>query len=111
MFVLDDLLLAPVKGLLFIARRVKEAVDQELMDPQVIKRELLQLQMQRELGEISQEEAKRREAELFARQRAVREAQTGLSDSVHTADSTSIEVEAEGGDADGPGHWGERGRP
>jgi len=97
-FVLDDLLLAPIKGLMFIAGRIKEAADQQLSDPQVIKRDLLQLEMQQELGQISKAEADERKTELFARLRAARGGPAGGTRSVHTAGSSAFEVEAVGAD-------------
>ena len=102
MFLLDDLLLAPVHGLVFIARKVQEVVDQELNDETVIKQDLLELQMRLELEEISEAEYAEREAELFARLRAVKERQFEMRDEqIHTAGSSAIVVEtggANGGD-------------
>ena len=94
MFLIDDLLLAPVKGLNFIARHIHEMVEKELNDESVIKQELLELQMRRELDEISDEEFEEREAELFARLRAAKERQLEATQQVYTADSSVMVVEA-----------------
>ena len=108
MFLIDDLLLAPVNGFKFILNQIQKMADSELNDDTVIKEQLLELQMRLELEEISEEEFAEREAELFARLRVIRARQLDLMHEVHTAESTSIVIEA-GGDEEG-GFWepGER---
>ena len=108
MFLIDDLLLAPVNGFKFILGQIQKLADQELNDDTVIKEQLLELQMRLELDEISEAEYKEREAELFARLRVIRQRQLDLMQQVHTAESSSIVIEA-GGDEEG-GFWepGER---
>ena len=109
MFLIDDILLAPVNGFKFILSQIQKVADRELNDDTVIKEQLLELQMRLELDEISESEYREREAELFARLRAIRERQLEMLHQVHTADSSSIVIEA-GGDEEG-GFWepGERG--
>jgi hypothetical protein len=82
--------------------------NQELNDDTVIKDQLLELQMRLELDEVSEEEYKERETELFARLRVIKARQLDLLHQVHTAESTSFEIEV-GGDQEG-GFWapGER---
>jgi len=108
MFFIDDLLLAPVNGFKFILNQIQKMADSELNDDTVIKEQLLELQMRLELDEISEEEYKEREAELFARLRVIRARQLDLLHEVHTAESSSMIVES-GGDEEG-GFWepGER---
>ena len=53
MFLIDDLLLAPVNGFKFILGQIQKMADQELNDDSVIKDQLLELQMRYELEEIS----------------------------------------------------------
>jgi len=108
MFLVDDLLLAPVNGFKFILGQIQKMANQELNDETVIKEQLLELQMRLELDEVSEEEYKEREAELFARLRVIKARQLDLLHEVHTADSTSFEIEV-GGDEQG-GFWepGER---
>jgi hypothetical protein len=103
MFLIDDILLAPVTGFKFILGQIQKIADRELNDDTVIKEQLLELQMRFELDEVSEEEYAEREAELFARLRVIRERQLGLLQQVHTAESTSIVIEA-GGDEEG-GFW------
>ncbi len=108
MFFIDDLLLAPVNGFKFILRQIQQIADRELNDDTVIKEQLLELQMRLELEEISEEEYREREAELFARLRVIKARQMELLHQVHTAETSSIVIEA-GGDEEG-GFWepGER---
>src|SRR5215470_17826163 len=100
MFLIDDLLLFPISGFKFILSQIQKVVDQELNDDTVIKQQLLELQMRLELDEISEEDFREQEAELFARLRAIRERQLEMMQQIHTAESSSIVIEA-GGDEEG----------
>jgi hypothetical protein len=102
MFLIDDLLLAPVNGFKFILSQVQKMADQELNDDSAIKDQLLELQMRYELEEISDEEFKAREAELFARLRAIKLRQLDLLHEVtgHTAESSSFVIEVGGDEGD-----------
>ena len=102
MFLIDDLLLAPVNGFKFILSQVQKMADQELNDDSVIKDQLLELQMRYELEEISDEDFKAREAELFARLRAIKLRQLDLLHEVtgHTAESSSFVIEVGGDEGD-----------
>jgi hypothetical protein len=65
----------------------------------VIKERLLELQMRLELEEISDEEFREREADLFARLRVLKARQLGLmQEAVHTKDSASFVIEVGGDD-------------
>src|SRR6185369_542375 len=103
MFLIDDLLLAPVNGFKFILGQIQKLADQELNDDTVIKEQLLELQMRLELEEVSEEEFTEREAELFARLRAIKMRQLEMMEQIHTAQSSSMIIEA-GGDDEG-GFW------
>lgn len=101
MFLIDDLLLAPVNGFKFILGQIQKMADQELNDDTVIKEQLLELQMRKELDEISDEDFAEQEAELFARLRAIKKRQLDLMHQVvHTKDSSSLVIEV-GGDYQG----------
>jgi competence protein ComGF len=97
MFLIDDILLAPVSGFKFILGQIQKMADQELNDDTVIKEQLLELQMRLELEEISEVEYQEREAELFARLRALKTRQLELLHQVHSAESSSFVIEV-GGD-------------
>jgi hypothetical protein len=107
MFLIDDLLLAPVNGFKFILGQIQKMADQELNDDSVIKDQLLELQMRYELDEISDEDFKAQEAELFARLRVIKSRQLDLlhEATAHTAESSSFVIEVGGDD---PGGFGER---
>ena len=108
MFFIDDLLLAPVNGFKFILNQIQKMADRELNDDTVIKEQLLELQMRLELEEISEEDYREQEAELFARLRVIRARQLDLLHQVHTADSSSIVIESGGDDEGGFIEPGER---
>ena len=97
MFLLDDILLAPVSGFKFILNQIQKMADQEFNDDSVIKEQLLELQMRYELDEITDAEYQEREAEIFARLRALKARQLELLHEVaHTADSSSFVIEVAG---------------
>jgi len=108
MFLIDDLLLAPVNGFKFILGQIQKMADQELNDDTLIKEELLELQMRLELDEVSDEEFREREAELFARLRVIKARQLDLLHQVHTAESSSFEIEVGGDEESGFWEPGER---
>src|SRR6267142_6324031 len=108
MLLIDDLLLAPINGFKFILGQIQKLADQELNDDTVIKDQLLELQMRLELDEVSEDEFRVREAELFARFRAIKARQLDLLHQVHTAESTSFEIEVGGDEQSGFWEPGER---
>ena len=63
----------PVAGIRWTLGKVQRVVEDELVDDTPVKQELMELQMLVELGDIDDEEYARREAELMARLRDVRE--------------------------------------
>ncbi len=76
MGLLKHLLFWPVTGPSFLTRfsleKVNESVRTELTDDSAVKRELLELQMELEMGAIGEEEYGDREADLMRRLREVR---------------------------------------
>jgi len=76
MFLLDDILLAPVHGLIWIGRKFNEIVDRELFDEDLVKEKLLELQFkyEYELEPMSEEDYQARETELLERLDAIRKA-------------------------------------
>jgi Gas vesicle protein G len=72
----------PVAGVRWSLRKVADVVDEELTDDSAIKQELMELQMQLELGDIDDSEYARREAELMARLRDVRAWRVRLGKSI-----------------------------
>ncbi|MDT5268824.1 MAG: hypothetical protein QOH49_1010 [Acidobacteriota bacterium] len=108
MFLIDDILLAPVNGFKFIMKQIQQLADKELNDESLIKEQLLELQMRFELEEISDEDYAEAERELFARLRTIKARQLEALGQVHTADSSSMVIES-GGDDEGGGDFYEPG--
>ena len=65
MLIIDDILFAPLKGLIFLGEKISEIVDQELSDEGVIKERLMELQLKFEMDEIDEDEYDRQEEELM----------------------------------------------
>jgi hypothetical protein len=65
MLLIDDLLLAPLKGVLFIANKINEVIEKEMSDEGSLKERLMALQLKFEMDEIDEEEYDRREDELL----------------------------------------------
>jgi hypothetical protein len=64
MFLIDSVLLAPLKGVVFIAEKVNEVINKERSDEGTIKERLMGLQLKFEMDEID-EEYDKREDELL----------------------------------------------
>jgi hypothetical protein len=62
----------PVAGNKWSLGKVQQVVEDEITDDAPVKQELMELQMQLELGDIDDDEYMRRETELMARLREVR---------------------------------------
>ena len=77
MFIIDTILLAPIKGIIWLGEKIKEVADKELNDEGRIKEKLMELQFKLELDEISEEEYNRQEKELLERLDAIRMAKEG----------------------------------
>ena len=71
-FILDDILLGPVKLVKWIGEKLRESAEQEVTDESVIQEQLLELQMRYELDEITEEEYVKGEDRLMAKMEAIR---------------------------------------
>lgn len=67
MFLLDDLLMAPVKGVIWIGEKIKEVADRELYDVEAIKKGLEELQELHEAGQLKEDEFAQAEERLLKR--------------------------------------------
>lgn len=65
MFLIDDILLAPLKGVIFIAEKINEVLDKEMSDEGSVKERLMALQLKFEMDEIDEKEYDKREDELL----------------------------------------------
>ncbi|MBD3182397.1 gas vesicle protein GvpG [Candidatus Poribacteria bacterium] len=64
MGILDNILLAPIKLPVFIAKKIDEMAKEELFNEDKIREDLRNLYLQLEKGEISEEEFEEKEEEL-----------------------------------------------
>jgi len=67
MFLIDSILLAPLKGVIWMGQKLGDMAQKEMTDTGRIKEELMRLQLQFELDEISQAEYDQKENELLDR--------------------------------------------
>ncbi|MDI6869287.1 MAG: gas vesicle protein GvpG [Coprothermobacterota bacterium] len=76
--ILFDLLTAPVLGPIravhWLAEKINEAAENELLDEDKVRSDLLELQISLEMGEITEEEYEKKEKLLVERLNAIREA-------------------------------------
>ena len=72
-FIIDDILLGPLKLVKWVGERLQESAEQEVTDESVIQEQLLDLQMRYELDEITEEEYTKGEDHLMAKLEAIRE--------------------------------------
>lgn len=72
MFLIDDIFLAPLKSVIWIAEKLQDLVEKELTDQDKIKEKLMALQLRFELDEISGEEYDKQESELLMRLDTIR---------------------------------------
>jgi hypothetical protein len=76
MFLLDDLLMLPLKlpvaGFNWVMKQIQTMANEELMNDQPWKERLIELQMMLELQEISEEDYAREEAQVFTALRDIR---------------------------------------
>ena len=72
-FILDDILLGPIKLVKWVGEKLYESAEQELTDESVIQEQLLELQMRYELHEITEEEYQKGEDRLMAKLEAIKE--------------------------------------
>ena len=83
MFLLDDILLFPLKlpvaGFNWVLRQIQTMADEELLNDQPWKERLIELQMMLELKEISEEEYAVQEAQVFQALRDIRARREELS--------------------------------
>ena len=67
MFLLDDLLLAPVKAIMWLAEQVQKEANRELFDVSAIKARLAEIQELYDSGMITEAEFSKGEEKLLAR--------------------------------------------
>jgi hypothetical protein len=97
-FIIDDLLALPLKlpvaGFNWIMKQIQTMANEELLNDQPWKERLIELQMMLELGEISEEDYGREEAQVFA---ALREIRARREEMAREAAAARGDDESEGG--------------
>jgi len=73
MLLVDSILLAPLKGVVWLGEKLNEMAEKELSDTGRIKEELMALQLKFELDEITEHEYNEKEKELLDRLDAITE--------------------------------------
>ena len=91
MFLLDSLL---INGISFVLDKVVAAAEAESQDDTPLREQLLEAQMQLELGEISDEEFAGIEADVLARLREIRVARKGALTMSPQDKITGVEIES-----------------
>ncbi len=71
-FILDDILLSPLKLTVWLGKKLRESAYEEMTDESRIHEELLHLQMRHEMEEIDDETYEREETQLMERLEAIR---------------------------------------
>ena len=77
MFLLDDILLAPVHGVMWLGGKLNEVIQHEANDEGKLKKNLLELQAKLDLGEINEDEYRRQETALLERLEAIQDEKEG----------------------------------
>lgn len=67
MFLIDDILLAPLNAVVWLGKKLNDVAVSEFSDEGNIKEKLMELQLRFELDEISEEELIKQENELLER--------------------------------------------
>ena len=73
MFLIDDILLSPAKGLFYIFKQIHKAAEEEFLNEENVSAELSELYMMLETGKITEEEFNNRESELLNRLEQIEE--------------------------------------
>ena len=88
MFIVDDLLMAPLNGILWIFKEIQEAAEQERVnEAENITLELQKLYRSLESGSISEEEFDARESELLDRLDIIEAANSDMDEDLDEEDA------------------------
>lgn len=100
MVILDDILLAPLRGVLWIARQIHAAVEEESLDERSVHRELLENELALEESRLDRATYEERATELLARLRAIKlrqkaEADAALAGAASRGFAPTLELEVD----------------
>lgn len=79
MFLIDDLLMLPFSGFGFILRTLRKVAEEEYTDDAAVKERLLELQLQLESGEVSEEQYAGEEAAILRELREIQNRKRALA--------------------------------
>ncbi|MHB1418075.1 MAG: gas vesicle protein GvpG [Bacillota bacterium] len=82
MFILDDILMLPARGLIFVFEKIYEEAMREYQDVAAIQRKLIDLELLYELGEIEEDEYEQTQEKLIARLQEIWEMQKANEEEV-----------------------------
>jgi hypothetical protein len=71
MFLIDDILFSPLRGLIWLSEKINDMARQETSDAGLIKERLMELQLRFEMDEIDEETYTRQEKEILERLHAI----------------------------------------
>ncbi|MBI3108493.1 MAG: gas vesicle protein GvpG [Candidatus Rokubacteria bacterium] len=104
MLLVDDLVLAPFSGLLWVFRKIHEAAQEEMLgEADAITQELRDLYMMLETGQITEAEFDAKERALLDRLEVI---QARGTDPDAEAEDEDVEADEDAGDGDGAGGEG-----
>lgn len=86
MFLVDDILLSPIKFPIFVFKKIGESVQEELTDKDKITSQLRELYLLIEAGKITEEAFEQMEAELLDKLEAIEEYEKSLSEDYEEED-------------------------
>jgi hypothetical protein len=89
LFILDSLLIGSLR---FVLDKIAAAAEAELQDDTALREQLLEAQMQLELGEMSEEEFAALERDILARIREIKGQQQGAITMSRTDSSSGVDI-------------------
>lgn len=94
MFLIDDILLSPAKGLFYIFKQIHKAAEDDFMNEENITVQLSELYMMLETGKITEEEFDKKESELLDRLEQIEEYKKKHYGVKEENDENAIEADA-----------------
>jgi hypothetical protein len=79
MLFIDDILLLPISGFKFVLNTLRQVAEEQYTDTSPVKQRLLELQLQLESGEITEQEYTAEEADIFRELREIEKRKRQLS--------------------------------
>ena len=73
MFLIDDILLSPVKGLTYLAKQIHKSAEEEFLNEENVSAQLSELYMMLETAKITEDEFNEKESELLERLEQIEE--------------------------------------